>query len=407
MPRPAKGPRLYLRRARIDRRTGGEIGAVYVIRDGGREVSTGHGPDRLRDAEGALLAYLERKRAIPQASSLSRRDPDKVAVASVLALYALEKAPRESDPISVAGWIETLLDWWGDKVLSDVRRSACEAYVRWRTAQPNRNYSDPATAPRVSAQTARRELETLSSAIGYWDGEHHLSRRPAVHLPMKPETSRDALTRSQAASLLLAAMGWRKGPHGRWTRLQASSRTNRAHMRRFILIGLYTGTRPGVIPKLLWSASDKQAWVDLDAGMIYRRGKLERDQKTKRRPVVKLPPRLLAHLRRWRRMDAEREATLRVLDPAARLSHVIHHGGVPLAGRVRTGFEGCVRDAGLEPETTPHWLRHTAATWLMEAGVDVWLSAAYLGMTPETLIKVYGHVRPDYQAEAAGSFSRR
>lgn len=407
MPRPAKGPRLYLRRARVDRRTGGEIGAVYVIRDGGREVSTGYGPDGLRDAEGALLAYLERKRAVPQASSLSRRDPDQVAVASVLALYALEKAPRESDPISVAGWIETLLEWWGEKVLSDVRRSACEAYVTWRTAQPNRSYKDPATAPRVSAQTARRELETMSAAIGYWDGEHHLSRRPAVHLPEKPETSRDALTRSQAAALLLAAMGWRKDQSGLWTRLQTSSRANRAHMRRFILIGLYTGTRPGVIPKLLWSASDKQAWVDLDAGMIYRRGKLEKDQKTKRRPVVKLPPRLLAHLRRWRRMDAEREAGLRVLDPSARLTHVIHHGGVALAGRVRTGFEGCVRDAGLEPETTPHWLRHTAATWLMEAGVDVWLASAYLGMTPETLIKVYGHVRPDYQAEAAGSFGRR
>lgn len=407
MPRPAKGPRLYLRRARTDRRTGGTIAAAYVIRDGGREVSTGYGPESLRDAEGALLAYLERKRAIPQTTSVSRSDPDKVALASVLALYATEKAPRESDPVSVAGWIETLLEWWGDKFVSDVRRSACEAYVRWRTAQPNRNYLDPASAPRVSAQTARRELETLSSAIGYWDGEHHLSRRPAVHLPEKPETSRDALTRSQAAALLLAAMGWRKGADGRWGRLQGSSRANRAHMRRFILIGLYTGTRPGVIPKLLWSASNTQAWVDLDAGMIYRRGRLERDQKTKRRPVVKLPPRLLAHLRRWRAMDARREEAIRQLEPDARLSHVIHHGGVALTGRVRTGFEGCVRDAGLDPATTPHWLRHTAATWLMEAGVDVWLSSAYLGMTPETLIKVYGHVRPDYQAEAAGSFGRR
>ena len=113
---------------------------------------------------------------------------------------------------------------------------------------------------------------------------------------------------------------------------------------------------------------------------------------TKRRPVVKLPPRLLAHMRRWREMDRRAKAA-----PVS----VLHHGGEPIAGKIRTGFEGCVRDAGLPAEITPHWMRHTAATWLMEGGVDMWDAAAYLGMSVTTLEKHYGHHRPDHQAAAS------
>lgn len=79
---------------------------------------------------------------------------------------------------------------------------------------------------------------------------------------------------------------------------------------------------------------------------------------------------------------------------------LIHHGGRPLAGRICTGFEGCIRDAGLPPEVTPHWLRHTAATWLMQNGVDPWEAAGYLGMNLKTLIDNYGHHQPDHQAGA-------
>jgi integrase len=36
-------------------------------------------------------------------------------------------------------------------------------------------------------------------------------------------------------------------------------------------------------------------------------------------------------------------------------------------------------------------LRHTAATWLMQAGVDRWEAAGFLGMSVEMLDRVYGH----------------
>jgi integrase len=157
---------------------------------------------------------------------------------------------------------------------------------------------------------------------------------------------------------------------------------------------------------LLWEEALTQAWVDLERGMIYRRGRGERET-TKRRPVVKIPRRLLAHLRRWRELDRKHEARLRENGEHAQLTTVLHHGGSPLAGKIRTGFEGCVRDAGLSKEITPHWMRHTAATWLMEQGVDMWDAAGYLGMSVATLEKHYGHHRADHHVVAASAIGRR
>ena len=181
----------------------------------------------------------------------------------------------------------------------------------------------------------------------------------------------------------------------------------RRHIIRLVLVGCYTGTRPGTIPVLLWEEALLQAWVDLDDEIIYRRGKGEKEHKTKRRPLVKIPGRLLRRMRHWRRQDLaavarEREAAQAAgREPREGWTTVLHHhGGQPLAGRVRRGFEACVRDAGLPEGVTPHWLRHTCATWLMEAGVDVWKAAGFTGMTPATLEKCYGHHRPDHQEDA-------
>lgn len=414
MPRRAKGPRLYLRPGRVDRRTGFALPATWVIRDGATEVGTGCRADGMPAAERQLAEYIATKWTPSDArDALGRRDPTRVGVAEVLALYAQERAPQlKSDPSSTAGFIRHLVAWWGERMVADVRRSTCKAYVEHRTRQPIRHGT---TDRLVSEQTARRELEVLSAAIGYWHGEDTLTSRPKVWLPEKPDSPRDALTRAQAAALLRAAMGWRKAPDGTWTRLNVSARANRAHLRRFILIGLYTGTRHSVITKLLWDASATQAWVDLDRGTIYRRGKGEHESRTKRRPVVKVSTRLLAHLKRWHEADrraAKSDQTSRLYEqPSAmggqRFLTVLHHGGFPITGRIRRGFAACVKDAGLPRDITPHWMRHTCATWLMEAGVELWQAAGYTGMTTAVLERHYGHHRPDYQAKAMTALSAR
>jgi integrase len=61
-------------------------------------------------------------------------------------------------------------------------------------------------------------------------------------------------------------------------------------------------------------------------------------------------------------------------------------------------------DAGLDEEVVRHTLRHTAATWSMQAGTDIWQAAGWLGITVEQLQENYGHHHPDFQSEAAEAF---
>jgi integrase len=81
--------------------------------------------------------------------------------------------------------------------------------------------------------------------------------------------------------------------------------------------------------------------------------------------------------------------------------------GQPLAGKIRSAWEGILEDAGLGDDVVRHSLRHTAATWLMQAGVDLWEAAGWLGMTVEQLEANYGHHHPDFQEEAAKAFNAR
>jgi hypothetical protein len=68
-----------------------------------------------------------------------------------------------------------------------------------------------------------------------------------------------------------------------------------------------------------------------------------------------------------------------------------------------------VRLAGISTEhgnVTPHTLRHTAATWLMQSGAPLWEAAGFLGMSEKTLRETYGHHHPDYTRSAVEAINR-
>jgi len=162
------------------------------------------------------------------------------------------------------------------------------------------------------------------------------------------------------------------------------------HVARFILIGIYTGTRSKAALRLRWMPSLDSGWIDLDAGVIFRRGSGETDS-SKRRPPVRIPDRLLPHLRRWRRMDEQ---------SGQHLIDVCHYHGKSIQ-KMRRSW-ATIRDAaGLDEAVVPHVLRHTCVTWLLQQGVSSWEVAGFVGMSEEMVRETYGHHSPDFQKNAA------
>jgi integrase len=153
----------------------------------------------------------------------------------------------------------------------------------------------------------------------------------------------------------------------------------------FILLGLYTGRRKEAILSLRWPQ------VDLEAGRIDFEVSGRR-RTNKKRGVIQIPPRLLPHLRRARKRGTD-------------LGYVLHINGERIKD-IKKGFEAACERAGPDG-VSPHTQRHTAATWLMQAGTDVWQASGFLSMSMETLQRVYGHHHPDYQREAAENIGRR
>jgi integrase len=381
MPRPAKGIRLWLRPE--ERNADGTLRkrAVWVIRDGSHKISTGCAAQDRASAERAVSEYLANKY---QPNRTRGRHPTEILIADVLTIYLNDVAPRHARENETKQRALALDAWWGDRTLADVNGANCRAYVEhrtsqnWKSARPERTNNTPRM---VTTAAARRELEDLRAAINYHRREGLCSEIVSVALPEKPAAREDWLTRSQAAQLLRAA--WRA------KQVMRDKKTNRAvgqHVARFILIGLYSGTRSSAICGAALMPTVGCGHIDLERGVFYRRA-MGRRQTKKRQPPVKIAPRLLAHLRRWHRLGLSRNS-------------VIEWNGQPVE-TVRKGFAAAVRAAGLSHKITPHILRHTCATWLMQSGVDLWDAAGFLGMTVKQLEETYGHHHPDFQREAA------
>ena len=73
--------------------------------------------------------------------------------------------------------------------------------------------------------------------------------------------------------------------------------------------------------------------------------------------------------------------------------------------QVNKGFDVALVDAGLKG--TPHMLRHTCATWLLQRGVKSWDAANFLGVSEKVLLETYGHWAADYQSGIAGGRKKR
>jgi len=384
MPRRTVGTRLWLEPDEFDSAGKRQRRSTWVILDGKIKKRTGCPAQDRAGAEKALAEYLTEKHGAP--SREHGRHPSQILVLDALNIYLADVVPDHDRPDESRQRILKLGEFWQADTLAHVNGRRCREYVTWRTKQFWKSSKPEKTgkpARPVTEAGPRRELEDLRAAINYHRKEGLCSEIVCVSLPRKP-AARDTnmvLSRSDAARLLWAA--WRA------KQTMGNNVTTRAvgkHIARFILLGLYTGTRSAAICGAALRPTIGRGWIDLERGIFHRRARGLRETK-KRQPPCRLPDRLLAHLRRWQRLGIARDA-------------VVEWNGKPVK-KVRRGFAAAVKTAGLDAGLIPHALRHSAATWLMRKGVPLSEAADYLGMTEQVLREVYYHHHPDFQRFAA------
>lgn len=312
--------------------------STWHIYDKRRRISTGT-EDRA-EAELILSKYL---------GEIERPRIKIVSIASILERYLQDRRDRAIVGATRLEWAhKPLVRIIGQKPPAAITEAECTRYAKARRKEG------------VSDATTRTELQALRAALRWAERADIglIDAAPKITMPARPEARLRYLTRDEADRLLAACKAH--------------------HVRLFVVIAINTGARSGSILSLTWDR------VDLDRGLLDFReaGKL---RTRKRRVPAPINDTLMAAL-------TEAKA-------GAETEYVIEWAGGPIQ-RIKHAFRDAALRAGLH-DVTPHVLRHSAVTWLLQAGIPAWKVAGFVGMTLEMVETVYGHHDPEKNRAAA------
>lgn len=345
--------------------------ASWQIRDNRRYISTG--ATRKPEADMALFEYLKRRDEGAQKAAAGSMAS--TTLRNILDAWA-DKRQRENPGTWERKWqyiYKTIYGKSGKMLLHAIDQ-------KWAYWYEQERYEDG-----VEESTVRQELSSVLSA---W----RLARSsnptltdlpvPELDLPPASDPREHFISRTEADRLIAAA--------------------NKDYLRLFIRLCLATGGRHTAILQLTWSR------VDLESGTIDLRNRsdrekvVERNERGRRKRAVRQKPRAQVRVEGLI-LEELREAQDRAASP-----FVIEHSGKGL-GSVHRGFKAAVIRAGLDPDTvTPHVLRHSAITWLMQDGEEIFKVAGFAGHSSTRMIeRVYGHHHPDFQTSIARRLAQR
>lgn len=270
----------------------------------------------------------------------------------IAALWEQYKATLENKPSQkVRQYYWNVLEkTFGHLTPSDVTETTCKKYIKSRLET-------------VSPSTAWGELSLLRTMLN-WAVRKQLIPPFSfdVHLPTPSPPRESRLTRDELNLLLENCIA--------------------PHTRLFVLLLISTACRASAALDLTWDRVDfKQGLVDLRSPTSAIRGR-------KGRAVVPMTESLRTAL-----LEAKEKATT---------NHVIEYAGQRVFDAYN-GFKRAAIAAGL-PWAHPHILRHTAATWMAEAGIPMSEIARYLGHNDSIITeRVYAKYSPSYLRKASSA----
>lgn len=256
--------------------------------------------------------------------------------------------------------------------MEDAWKAASVTFGNLRPDQVNREicgiYAQDRRDNDIAAGTVRKELGVIRQALKW----HDPKASPQIELPPAPPPKDRRLTKAEFNLLLKECI--------------------QPHLKLFVMLARGTAARKGALLDLTW----KQ--VDLEKGLITLSKGIETN---KRRAIVPINETLKTAL-----LDSKKDSLS---------EYVINYAGQRVKS-INKGFrEACFRASGGKvadgkkvwgdkswQEVTPHTIRHSAACWMAEDGVEMSQIAQYLGHSNmNTTYRVYARYSPDYLRKAS------
>jgi len=257
---------------------------------------------------------------------------------SAAVIAYLESEPRSA---STKRRLHRLLKVIGDVPLSEIGQ---ESVIRARQAM---QITSPATIRR-GIITPLRSVMNCAMRLRWCDPVH-------FEIPREPPGRTRYLLPSEANRLIAAAA---------------------PHIRTVAMLLLCTGARMSEALELEWRD------VDLVSGRVI----FWRTKPAGHRRVASLPPAAVAALASLPRRDGR---LIRRAD-----GHPYADRGREGGGQIKTAWKATLRRAGLDPELTPHDLRHTWASWHYALNRDLLALKVEGAWSSVTLVERYAHLMP-------------
>jgi integrase len=238
---------------------------------------------------------------------------------------------------------------FGAMLADTITEEECNEYIAKRRAAGR------------SDGTIWTELGRLRSALRWAEKKDLIGKAPTIYRPQQPPPRDKRLSKAQARQFLEAC--------------------EFPHLKLFVTLAIATGARSGALLGLKWNR------VDLDAGMIHL---ADPDRPRTKKGRASVPINRTAR----KALEDARKGAL--------TDYVIEWGGQRV-GSVKKGLKSAGVRSGL-PWVTPHVFRHSAATWMAEAGRPMGEIAQFLGHTNSTLTeRVYARFSPGHLRKAAAA----
>ena len=313
-------------------------------------------------------------------------------------IAGLERAKPDRNHAPMKASLRPIKERLGNLRCDQLVQDEIDAYVDWRLSHehwPGKRQNRKDSVKTISRSTVQKDLRMLRAALS-----DALTRRIIPHeikfkINVTAAPPKDVwLTKAEVRRMLddRELRETERGEDGKVT----ARRRNRDHLYAFILISTATAARKEAVLSLGWDQvyiprpedmPEDVRLMDIETMTVNGNAYIDfgDGHGNKRRPTMPIG-------KNWLLMN------YLVFGGDTEQPYVISYRGKSIKD-IKKGLAKVVDEAGMKKKVTPHTLKHTAITWMVQSGMKLTTISELTNTSEKILRSVYSHHRPDYQAE--------